>query len=88
MFRLDYLSCVLTIVSTILVGKRHWEGWLLAGFNSVIICIVAVKTSQFGFVPANVFCLLLYGINLRNWRAESPSNRQRNPSCDLLEEDA
>jgi hypothetical protein len=70
--RLDYLSCVLTILSTLLVGKRCWEGWVLAALNSVIICVIGVRTGQFGFLPANLFCIVLYGINLRSWRkAES-----------------
>jgi hypothetical protein len=66
--RLDYISCVLTILSTILVGKRCWEGWVLAAVNSVIICIIGFRTAQLGFVPANLFCLVLYGVNLRKWR--------------------
>jgi hypothetical protein len=70
--RLDYLSCILTVLSTILVGKRCWEGWALAAVNSVIICVIGVKTAQFGFVPANLFCLVLCGVNVRTWRrAES-----------------
>ena len=73
MFRLDYLSCVLTILSTILVGKRCWEGWVLAGVNSVILCVIGFKTAQLGFIPANLFCLVLYAVNLRTWRkAEIP----------------
>jgi hypothetical protein len=67
-FRFDYLSCVLTIVSTILVGKRRWEGWILAAINSVVVCLIGFRTSQFGFIPANVFCIALYAINLRSWR--------------------
>jgi nicotinamide riboside transporter PnuC len=67
-FRLDYLSCVLTILSTILIGRRCWEGWVLAAVNSVIICIIGFKTAQMGFIPANLFCLVLYGVNLRTWR--------------------
>jgi len=66
--RLDYLSCVLTVVSTILVGRGCWKGWLLAAMNSVIICSIAVKTSQLGFIPANLFCIVLYIYNVRNWR--------------------
>ena len=68
MLRLDYLSCVLTVLSTVLVGKRCWEGWVLAAANSVIICIIGLRTAQFGFIPANLFCLVLYGVNLRTWR--------------------
>jgi hypothetical protein len=66
--RLDYLSCMLTIFSTLLVGRRCWQGWVLAAVNSAIICVIGVKTSQLGFVPANLFCIVLYGVNLRTWR--------------------
>ena len=66
--RLDYLSCVLTVISTVLVGKRCWEGWILAGINSVIICLIGFRTAQWGFIPANLFCIVLYGWNLRTWR--------------------
>ena len=68
MLRLDYLSCVLTVLSTILIGKRCWEGWVLAAANSIIICVIGLKTSQWGFIPANIFCIVLYAINLRTWR--------------------
>lgn len=68
MFRLDYLSCVLTIASTILVGKRHWEGWVLAAINSVLLCVIGFKTAQLGFIPANLFCIVLYAVNLKTWR--------------------
>jgi hypothetical protein len=72
--RLDYLSCVLTILSTILVGRRFWGGWVLAAINSVIICVIGVRTAQFGFIPANLFCLGLCGVNIRSWRkSESAS---------------
>ena len=71
--RLDYVSCVLTIVSTILIGRRHWEGWVLAGINSVVVCLIGFKTSQWGFIPANLFCLVLYAVNLREWRRAETS---------------
>ena len=71
--RLDYLSCVLTIISTILVGKRCWEGWILAGVNSAILCVIGFRTAQFGFVPANLFCIVLYGVNLRAWKKAETS---------------
>ncbi len=73
MFRLDYLSCILTVSSTILVGKRRWEGWVLAAANSVVICFIGFKTAQIGLIPANVFCIGLYAYNLHVWRkAEEP----------------
>ena len=66
--RLDCLSCVLTVVSTILVGRRCWEGWVLAAANSLIICVIGLRTAQLGFIPANLFCIVLYAVNLRTWR--------------------
>jgi len=55
MFRLDYLSCLLTVVATILVGRKSWIGLVVSGVNSLIICVIGVHTSQYGFIPANVF---------------------------------
>jgi len=72
--RLDYLSCVLTIISTILVGRRCWQGWLLATVNSVILCIIGIKTAQFGFIPANVFCIVISVMNVRTWRRAATSS--------------
>jgi nicotinamide riboside transporter PnuC len=66
--RLDYLSCVLTVVSTLLIGKKYWEGWILAGINSAVVCVIGFRTAQLGFIPANLFCIVLYGFNLRSWR--------------------
>ncbi len=80
MFRLDYISCVLTIGSTILVGKKRWEGWVVAGFNSVLICVIAVNTAQLGFIPANLFCLALYAFNIWEWRKSITAQKVREQS--------
>jgi hypothetical protein len=53
--RLDYLSCLLTICSTILVGRRCWEGWVLAAISSVIICLIGLRTSQLGLIRPMCF---------------------------------
>ncbi len=69
MLRLDYLSCCLTVLSTVLVGRNLWQGWLLAGVNSVLLCIIAFQTRQTGLVPANLFCIALYAVNVWRWRS-------------------
>ncbi len=71
MLRLDYLSCLLTIGSTILIGRRKWQGWILAGINSIIICMIGLRTAQTGFIPANLFCVAIYGYNILQWRSQS-----------------
>jgi hypothetical protein len=68
MFRLDYLSCFLTVVATILVGRKKWTGLLLSGVNSAIVCVIGVHTSQYGFIPANLFCMCIYAFNIVKWR--------------------
>jgi hypothetical protein len=75
-FRLDYLSCALTVVSTVLIGRKYWGGFVLAGVNSVIFCVIGLKTSQLGFIPANVFCIALYAWNLREWRREDEGEKK------------
>lgn len=67
MLRLDYLSCCLTVLSTVLVGRKLWSGLVVAGINSVILCVIGIRTAQFGFIPANLFCIAVYGLSLRSW---------------------
>ena len=63
MLRLDYISCGLTISSTILVGRKRWEGWVVAALNSILICFIGWNTAELGFIPANLFCVALYAYN-------------------------
>lgn len=65
--RLDYLSCFLTVLSTVLVGRKLWTGLVVAGINSLIFCVIGLRTAQFGFIPANVFCIVVYVISIRSW---------------------
>jgi hypothetical protein len=67
-WRLDCLSCVLTVFSTILVENRYSTGWVIGAVNSLIICVIGLKTGQPGFIPANLFCIVLYMVSLRTWR--------------------
>jgi hypothetical protein len=79
MLRLDYLSCCLTILSTVLIGKKQWQGWVVAGANSIIICVIGMRTAEFGLLPGNLFCIGLYANNLWNWRpkAQIANSRSR-----------
>ena len=83
MFHLDYLSCVLTVVSTVLVGKKMWHGWVVAAVNSLILCFIGIRTAQFGFVPANIFCIALYANNLSRWRPK-PQERPAAPATQIV----
>jgi hypothetical protein len=85
--RLDYLSCVLTVLGTVLIGKKLWQGWVIAAVNSAVVCVIGLRTAQFGFVPANILCIALYASNLVNWRPKKqaeklqPSSVPQVPCC-------
>jgi len=72
--RLDYISCVLTVLGAILLGKRLWQGWIVCAINSAVVCVIGMRTAQFGFIPANLFCIALYTVNLRTWRFSPQKN--------------
>jgi len=57
MIRLDYLSCVLTVVSTILVKKKMWHGWAVAAVNSLVLCAIGIRTRNSGLFPLIYFVL-------------------------------
>ena len=67
MFHLDYLSCCLTILATVLVGRKSWTGLLISIVNSMIVCVIGFRTSQFGFIPANLICICVYAFSIRSW---------------------
>jgi hypothetical protein len=86
MFRLDYLSCFLTVFATILVGRKMWTGLVVSGINSLIVCVIGLHTSQYGFIPANVFCICIYAFNLRTWLKvqKDSSKATTDPSSELV----
>ena len=67
MFHLDYLSCFLTILATVLLGRKSWTGLLISIVNSMIVCLIGFRTSQFGFIPANLICICVYAFSIRSW---------------------
>src|SRR4030081_1082616 len=86
MFQLDYLSCFLTVVATILVGRKMWTGLVVSGINSLIVCVIGLHTAQYGFIPANVFCICINAFNLRAWlRAQNdPFESRTDAGSELL----
>ena len=78
MFHLDYLSCFLTVLATILLARKSWTGLLIAIVNSLIVCAIALRTLQLGFIPANLFCICIYAFNIRSWlKEQTHANRDQ-----------
>jgi nicotinamide riboside transporter PnuC len=78
MVHLDYISCLLTILATVLIGRKSWTGLLLSIVNSIIVCVIGFRTSQFGFIPANLFCICVYLFSIRSWVNKTHTQRIRN----------
>lgn len=79
MFHLDYLSCILTVLATVLIGRKLWIGLVLAAINSAIVCVIGLHTSQFGFIPANLFCIGVYAISIRSWLRKDKASAETLP---------
>jgi hypothetical protein len=78
MFHLDYLSCFLTVLGTVLLVRKSWVGLLVAIVNSLIVCEIALQTSELGFIPANLFCICVYAFSIRSWlRGQTHTKRER-----------
>lgn len=85
MFRLDYLSCFLTVLATILLSRKSWTGRLVAIVNSFIVCVIGLRTSQFGFVLANLFCICVYAFNVRLWlKGQTNRDQVQQPTSDSV----
>src|SRR5271154_7619621 len=83
MFHLDYLSCFLTVLATILLARKSWIGLLVAIVNSLIVCAIGLRTSQLGFIPANLFCICIYAFSMRPWlKEQTHAHRDQVPSRD------
>ena len=67
---LDYLSCLLTVVSTVMVSRKHWMGLVIASINSMIICAIGLHTGQYGLILANLFCITAYAYSVKSWRRD------------------
>ncbi len=48
MIRLDYLSCILTVLATVLIGKKLWQGWVVAAVN---LCIALYTSNLVNWRP-------------------------------------
>src|SRR6202021_1081250 len=84
-FHLDYLSCFLTVLATILLARKSWIGLLIAIVNSLIVCAIGLRTSQLGFIPANLFCICVYAFSMRPWLKEQRhTNRDQAQAQDCV----
>jgi flagellar biosynthesis protein FliQ len=76
MFHLDYLSGFLTVLATVLLARKSWVGLLIGIVNSLIVCAIALQTSELGFIPANLFCICTYAFSIRSWLKEQTYPRR------------
>jgi hypothetical protein len=63
-----------------------WTGLVVSGVNSLIVCVIGLHTSQYGFIPANMFCICINAFNLRAWLKvqKDPSESTTEASSELV----
>ena len=85
MLHLDYLSCFLTILATVLVSRKSWTGLLISIVNSMVVCLIGFRTAQFGFIPANLLCICVYAFSIRSWVKKTRTHRVRPVTVGITE---
>jgi hypothetical protein len=68
------------VLATVLIGRKSWIGLVLAALNSAIVCVIGFRTAQFGFIPANLFCICVYAVSVRSWLRTRAENLQTESS--------
>jgi hypothetical protein len=49
----------------------------------LIVCVIGLRTSQLGFIPANLFCICVYTFSVRSWlKKKTHSNRDQSQQQD------
>jgi hypothetical protein len=72
MFHLDYLSCFLAVLATILLAPKSWIGL------SLLVCAIGLRTSQLGFISTSLFSICVYVFSMRSWlKKQIRTNRDR-----------
>src|SRR5271167_284165 len=67
---LPLLTSVLSISCIIAVGRRKWWGHLFGVANCIAFTVIAIKPGQWGYLPSNAVCIVLYGYNTWKWRRD------------------
>jgi hypothetical protein len=62
-----------------------WSGLVVSCVNSLIVCVIGWHTAQYGFIPANVFCICINAFNLRAWlKVQDPCESKVDGGSELL----
>ena len=56
------------LTGALIVGRKHWYGWLILLGNAVLWTIYGYTSRQYGFCAASAFYAMVYGRNLIAWR--------------------
>jgi hypothetical protein len=84
MFRLDYLLPSHYIGDRPL-GRKSWTGLLISIVNSLIVCLIGFRTSQFGFIPANLVCICVYAFSIRSWLKKTNTRQIAEPVIPVIQ---
>lgn len=64
-------TSVLTLYGMWRAGSHDWRGWAIGLANQALWFAFIVAFGAWGLLPLNVSLVVVYGRNLRRWRAEA-----------------
>lgn len=69
LFNLPLLSSILTVLALFFIGRKKWWGHLFGVANCIVFTIISMR-GQWGFMPANIVCGVLYVYTAIKWRRQ------------------
>jgi len=56
------------VTGLLVVGRRQWQGWLIAITNEILWIGYAIATRQYGFIFGAVAYISVHSHNARKWK--------------------
>lgn len=64
---MPWVLSILTLIQTVLLGRKSPIAWLLSMANNVLWIVWAVQSHNYGFMPMAVILFALAALNYRRW---------------------
>lgn len=68
---MDWLTGALTVVAMELVGRKHWQGWLVGLLNQGLWAYLIWDRALWGLAPLTLILSWRYTAALLRWRREA-----------------
>jgi hypothetical protein len=71
MIHLDWVCGAMALLSTFVLGKKKWYGWLISATTNALFVVLNARAHLWGVVPVSLFCCILNLWNMVKWWREN-----------------